>query len=321
MEVFTRVIRIATVMIMLFAATACRAKPTPIPTASPTATSAPVATPTAEPTQPSGVCGQQGNMTMLILGESAPEDRTERGASYIRLVKVNYDTRTVRVLALPPYLWVDTPALEQTQATALTYVYREALKAESGRERAKIAYAAQITAQTINDNFGIASDHTVILRQGAFVEMIDALGGLSIDLPEDVDGSPCRLGTYSAGPQVLNGQEVLDYVSIYPAVGDEAPIELERIERQRQVLQALYDQLISLKTLLNSPGLIRRFHQYVVTDLGLNHILAMTCLLQEPDLSVEYLELSPDMFTPGEGKIILPKTAEIVGYLEEEFAK
>jgi polyisoprenyl-teichoic acid--peptidoglycan teichoic acid transferase len=325
MKIFRLVIYVVAAVIVIVAVAACRATPTPTslpPAPPPTATT--ISTPTTEPTQPTGVCGQQGSITVLIMGESAPEDQSERGASYIRLARVDYGARVVRVLALPPYLWVNTPALSTTaqiEAIELTHVYREALQIPSGRDRAKIAYAADITAQTIDDNFDLAPDHTVVLRQGAFVEMIDALGGLSIDLPEDVDGSPCGLGTYSAGPQVLDGQRVLDYVSIYPAVGDEEPIELERFKRQRQVLRAIHAQVISIKTLLHSPDLIRRYHQYVVTDLGLNHLLALACLLQEPGLSVEYLELTPDLFTPGEGKILFPKTDEIIQYIETEFVQ
>ena len=293
--------------------------PTTIPTATPTATP----TPTAEPTQPAGACGQHGSTTVLLLGESLPEDYEARGASAIRLVRVDYDAQTVRLLALPPYLWVDTPALSaaQIEATALTLVYYEALETGSGSDRAKMAYAADVLAQTLDDNFGFVPDHTISVRQGVFVDTIDALGGLSINLPGSVDGSPSRFGTYSAGPQVLDGQAVLDYVSIYPAVGDEPPEEWERLERQDQVLQALEAQITRPETLLKLPNLLRQFYQDVVTDLNLGQVLAMGCLLGHPDVSVEHLALSPDLVTPAGDNILLPKTDQIAAYLETAFGQ
>jgi len=319
-----RVIYIAAAAIVLVAAAACRAVPTATsvsapPTAMPTA----MPIPTAAPAQAGGACGQQGRMMVLLLGESLPEDRPARGASAIRLVRVDYDARTVRVLALPPYLWVSTPALSAAgiDATALTLVYWEALQIGSGSDRARMAYATDVLAQTLADNFGLVPDHTISVKQGAFIDMIDALGGLSIDLPEDVDGSPSRFGYYGVGQQVLDGQAVLDYVSIYPAVGDGSPIEWERLKRQDQVLRALYAQLTRPETLLKLPGLVRQFHQDVVTDLGLNQVLALGCLLNEPDVSIEHLELGSDLVMPVEGNILWPKTDLIVAYLKTVFVQ
>jgi anionic cell wall polymer biosynthesis LytR-Cps2A-Psr (LCP) family protein len=324
MKISRLVIYITAAAIVLVVAAACRAAPTATSVSAPptaTSTTPPTATPTAEPTQASTVCGQQGSMTVLLLGESRPEDRPARGASAIRLVRVDYGAKTVRVLSLPPYLWVNTPALSTAgiDATALTLVYQEALQIGSGSDRAKMAYATDVFAQTLGDNFGLVPDHSISVKQGAFIDMIDALGELSIDLPEDVDGSPSRFGYYSAGQQVLDGQAVLDYVSIYPAAGDAPPEEWERFERQDQVLRALYAQFTRPETLLSLPGLIRQFHQDVVTDLGLNQVLALACLLQEPDVSIEHLELGADLVTPGEGNILLPETDQIGVYLETAF--
>ncbi|MCP4536812.1 MAG: LCP family protein [Chloroflexi bacterium] len=294
------------------------------PTATAIPTAMPTATPSPEPTQAAGACGQHGSTTILLLGESLPEDHQARGASAIRLIRVDYDTKIVRVLALPPYLRVNTPALSSVQidATALTLVYQEALQIGSGSDRAKMAYASDVFAQTLDDNFGLVPDHFISIRQGVFVNTIDALGGLSIDLPEDVDGLPSQSGTYNAGPQVLDGQEVLDYVSmISTTVEQEPPTEWGRLERQEQVIQALYAQLAQPETLLKLPNLLRQFQQDVVTDLGLSQMLILACMLQEPDVSIEHLELDTDLVTPGEDNILLPKTDQIITYLETTFVQ
>jgi hypothetical protein len=334
-----RVILIAAVIVLLVVAPSCRratptptplsvpptARPTstpaPTPTPVPTATPTPVPTSTPEPTEPPGACGQEGSWIVLVVGEALPEDVPDRGAGALRLVRVDFDARTVRVLSVPPYLWVDTMAMSsvQIEATTLALAYEVAMQTASGTDQERMAEAADVLALVVNHNLGVMPDHTVALRQGAFIDMIDTLGGLSIDLPADVDGSAGGFGVYTAGPQVLDGAAVLDYMSVFQAVGDEPPLELARLERQNQVVQALVDQLTSAETLLKLPALIRQFEQDVVTDLDLEQLLALGCLLAEEDVSIEYMQIGPDLVTPGVDKILFPKTEEIIDYIQTEF--
>jgi hypothetical protein len=314
-----RVILIAAVIVLLVVAPSCRrATPTPTPLSVPPTA---LPTPTPEPTEPPGACGQEGSWLLLVVGEALPEDVPDRGAGAIRLVRVDFDTRTVRVLSVPPYLWVDTRSMSSVQldASTLALAYQVAMQTASGTDQERMAEAADVLALVVNHNLRAMPDHTIALRQGAFIDMIDTLDGLSIDLPADVDGSAGGFGTYTAGPQVLDGAAVLDYMSIFQAEGDEPPLELARLERQNQVVQALVDQLTSAETLLKLPALIRQFEQDVVTDLDLEQLLALGCLLAEEDLSVEYMQIGPDLVTPGVDKILFPKTEEIIDYIQTEF--
>jgi hypothetical protein len=297
--------------------------PTPTPAATPTAeaTQAPAATPTAEATQAAGLCGQEGRATVLFLGESLPEDLPARGASLIRLFQVDYDTGTVRVLALPPYLNVSTPALAEAgiESSALTFVYWEGLSLGAGSKRARMAHASSVLAQTLADNFGLVADNYFTVDQGTFVDMIDAWGGLEIDLPQDVDGSPSGFGYFNAGQQVMDGQSVLDYVSIYPAAGDASPIEWARLERQRQVIAACKAQLARPLSMARLAVMVPRFYQDIVTDLSLRQVSALACVLQAPDVSVEHLALGPEMVTVGPDETLSPKMDLIAAFLDTSF--
>jgi len=295
--------------------------PSPTATPLPTATPTPETVPVTEPTQTGGLCGQQGSLTVLLVGEGLWEDQPLRRASAIRLVRVDFDARTVRVLALPPHLWVPTPALAGAgiDANQLMFVYRDSLPLSTGSERARMAYATNVLAQTLADNFGLVPDNYITLAQWTFVDMIDAMGGLSIDLPKDVDGSPSGFGYYDAGPQVMDGQAALDYVRIYPAVGDRSPIEWERTVRQRQVLDALRVQLARPQILMRLPALTRRFYQDVVTDLSLNQVFTLACVLQTADVSIEQLALGPEMVTVGAEETLSPKMELIMAFLETSF--
>jgi len=225
------------------------------------------------------------------------------------------------VLALPPYLTVQTPALAAAgvESTVLTRVYWEALPLRASSERARMAHASSVLAQTLADNFGLAADNYVAVQQGTFVDMIDAWGGLEIELPADVDGAPSGLPHFRAGSQTLGGQAVLDYMSIYLAAGDAEPSEWARLARQGQVIAALRDQLARPETVTRLSVLIPRFYQDVVTDLGLRQVLALACALQAPDVSIEHLALEPDMVTVEPDNVLTPNVEEIVAFLETSF--
>ena len=188
-------------------------------------------------------------------------------------------------------------------------------------ERAKMAHASDLVARTLADNFQLVAEHTISLRQGTFVETIDAVGGLDITLPEDVDGTGGGFGHYYAGRQVLDGEAVLDYMSIYAADGDTGPAEWGRLARQNQVLGAFLVQLTHPQTLLKVPALLRRFHQDVVTDLKLNDFLDLACMLDAADVAVEHVELDESLLTEIQNQMLVPDVAGITALLEEEFGQ
>jgi hypothetical protein len=310
----------------LFAAVSCRPQrepaatvsetPPPPPTATaadrdPTPTFTPTPTATLAATPPPGACGRTGTTTILLLGESMPADRAQRGASALRLLEVDYGAGRVRVLALPPYMAVDTPALYDAgiRSAPLTLVYQEGLARGEGSERARMAQATDLLLRTLNANFGLAPEHSVTIRQGVFVDTIDALGGIEIALPD--------------GEQVLDGGAALAYVARYAdgaqdaATDPDPPPEWARLARQTEVLEALRDRLRRPEALLRLPRLARRVHQDVVTDLGLDDVRALACMLQAPDLEVAYLTLPDALFAPGAHKVLYPQTGEIVAALAE----
>lgn len=110
-----------------------------------------------------------------------------------------------------------------------------------GEEKLTHAYAyggPALLLQTIDKNFGLKIDKYAVVSFGSFEKIIDALGGVEIDvLPKEVSYIP---GVDSAGKQTLNGAEALAYSRIRYA--DDA---YQRDNRQRTVMQAAYNKLAS----------------------------------------------------------------------------
>lgn len=295
-------------------------QPDPTSIILPTLTAAPfipasAITPTvqvSEPAPATGVCGETGTFKVLLLGENLPET-PRRGADAIRLLRVDYDRQRVDVLALPPDLWVQTPALvfAGIDDTTLTLAYFEGKQITAGSERDKMMGATRYVAQSLMDNFDYLPTNYITLKQSVFRDLVDELGGLPINIPEAVDGTLEGFGFFSAGQQVLSGQQVVNYVRILAPANDPAPSEWTRISRQNQVLTALNAQLTSPQIITKIPGVVQQFYSNVITDLSVKQLFSLACLLGASGVNINLSELGPQLVTPGEGGILLPKTAEI----------
>jgi hypothetical protein len=127
--------------------------------------------------------------------------------------------------------------------------------------------------RTIEYNFDIRIDHYMIIDWEGFKEVINTLGGVDIDVPEEL-GPPERGNdvfdafedkTVLAGRQHMNGDQALGY-SRFRGGPDG---DFGRIERQQQMMFAVLDEAVSAD-LLNPAqlqDLWSQFRRTVETDI------------------------------------------------------
>ena len=70
---------------------------------------------------------------------------------------------------------------------------------------------AQCTIQTVEELTGIYIDHFVTVDFNGFKDMVDAVGGVEVCIPKDVDDDEVDIHL-DAGTQELTGQDALNYV-------------------------------------------------------------------------------------------------------------
>lgn len=127
---------------------------------------------------------------------------------------------------------------------------------------------------TIKRNFDIPIDNYVILDFQNFIDLIDEVGGIDVDVPEyvaDWDYTDCQgcYGTaveFLAGPQHMDGKTALAYARLRKMDSD-----FKRIERQQLVMKATAEKAMSIN-LFTDPGkaisLYGRYKDAVDTDLS-----------------------------------------------------
>ncbi len=144
-----------------------------------------------------------------------------------------------------------------------------------------------LAASTIEQNFGVRIDRVLRLNFEAFVAIVDAAGGLTLDVPEriiDYEYPTPDYGTmvieFQPGTQIMDGQRALIYARTRHGSSD-----FERAARQQQVIDALARQMANPANWWRLPAVYRAFAQNVETDLTLLDaaLLAPAVLWLGPD--------------------------------------
>jgi anionic cell wall polymer biosynthesis LytR-Cps2A-Psr (LCP) family protein len=258
-----------------------QSSPTSLPEFKPSPTSPqPTPKPTAlvsAPTQESGVCGQTGAWIVMVLGRST---HTQPGGTQsIRLVKVDFDHKSVLVYSLPPGLALDTPGLVKDYNIKYSYledIFPRITK-QIGQSQDTDFKATQALAQVILDNFGVPAEHYMTIDDTVVMEAVDAIGGIDVELPESFtmpEDSKYKGQVLKAGLQHFDGEMLHAYVSTFESKGG----EFSRLSRQNVVLESLRKALMNPAILLKIFELYSAYKENVVTDLSLEQMTSLGCL-------------------------------------------
>jgi LCP family protein required for cell wall assembly len=129
----------------------------------------------------------------------------------------------------------------------------------------------KLVAKVIEDLMKIKLDYYVRVDFTGFSAIIDAIGGVSVDVAqrmykptEDIDLSP-------GAAQTLNGRQALAYVRYR----DYNQGDITRTEVQQQFLKALADKILQPASLTKIPTFIRIAHDNMTTDMGIREMLRL----------------------------------------------
>ncbi len=142
--------------------------------------------------------------------------------------------------------------------------------------------APEALARTIEKNLGIHVDYSIVFDQRDAADIIEAAGGVTVDVrtafgqsnysDDDVNVVPQY---FEVGSQHLNGYEAVAYGRIRQGSSD-----LDRIRRQQQVAEGLVSQLASLTSITKLPGVWNAYSDGVKTDLGMRQSAGLFSMLK-----------------------------------------
>lgn len=176
------------------------------------------------------------------------------------LAHISSDRSRVDVVSIPRDSMVTIPECRTTDGKVLPATQRAMFNSAFARgwdNGGDIASAAACTINTVQENTGLTIDHFIVVDFAGFKNLVDSLGGIDIDIPEDMYSKKAKGLTLKAGQQTLDGTTALQLVRARTGTGWGLEIgsDLKRIERQQAVLTATIETALSKNLITDLPKL------------------------------------------------------------------
>jgi polyisoprenyl-teichoic acid--peptidoglycan teichoic acid transferase len=247
-------------------------------------------------------------LNVLVLGlDRRPDDPPDEPSRSDTMFVASIDKQDNRLqlLAIPRDLWTDVPygstPGEWAQAKInAAYSYGGFYHYEGGAAAAAVA--------AVQHDFNIRIDHYVVIDWVGFVQLVDAFGGMDIDVPETISDFGTDVldvfpnNTVQAGQQHMDGKQALGYSRVR-VDGD-----IKRIERQQLVIRTLATRSVSLGYITKLPELWDAYHAAIKTDVETGQIIPLATLAQSLKLdNIETFSLAPATYSgiSDDGQLIL----------------
>ncbi|SFB01824.1 LCP family protein [Selenomonas ruminantium] len=154
-----------------------------------------------------------------------------------------------------------------------------------GFDKVNAAYAygkEKLSQDTVENLLGVNIDHYIIINTKSFKKIIDAIGGIDIDVPKrmhyedpwDDDGG--LIIDFQPGMQHMDGAKAVTYVRYRDEEGD-----LGRIRRQQDFMRACMDKIVSPAIIPKLPSVIKEVMDSIQTDLTFRQLLEFAGTLKQ----------------------------------------
>jgi polyisoprenyl-teichoic acid--peptidoglycan teichoic acid transferase len=270
-----------------------------------------------QPKPPAFSLGNE-RVNILLMGiDSRPGETDPARTDVMMVVSVDPLTKRVAMLSIPRDLWVPIPGFGENRINT-AYFDGEAKKLPGG--------GPALAEKTIQYNFGVHINYYIVVNFGGFKKGVDALGGVTIDVPHDINDPSFPDDVYgfkglviTKGVHHFNGQEALDYARTRHQDSD-----FGRMRRQQQVLVAVKEQALTAETLLKIPALWAARDNAVWTDLTLDKIIAFAQLAREvkaDDIKEAVVDesMALGIVTPGGAMVLWPDREKIRTVIDDLF--
>jgi LCP family protein required for cell wall assembly len=243
-------------------------------------------------------------MTILGIGADSGIDYRYGLSDVMRVARVDFVTPKITVLSMPRDLWVELPpGIGKPEAEPITHSKLNQAYFYGGPGMGYYSGPGAgpgLLARTLDLNFGLRVDHYGAVNMQTFVKIVDAVGGIDVYLPRDVDGRPvddktADMGYFTAGQHHFTGDEALRFARIRKRYND-----FTRMDHQNMVICSLRKKLLTPAVLPKIPQIIAAFEDSVLTDLSPEQISQLACLLPRVDRqNIIFTGLPEDIMQPG----------------------
>ncbi len=153
-----------------------------------------------------------------------------------------------------------------------------------------------LTMRTVSSLLGLSVDNYLILNVQGLVNMINELGGVTVEIPKPMhymDWTAKLRIDLSPGPHTLTGNQAMGFVRFrHDALGD-----IGRVQRQQIFIKALLDRAIKPDAWLHIPKLILIAQTYIDTNMSMSTVLKVANFMRGVPKKNQHMVMLPGRFS------------------------
>jgi polyisoprenyl-teichoic acid--peptidoglycan teichoic acid transferase len=238
------------------------------------------------------------------------------------LLTLDRQSGSAGMLSLPRDLWVPIPSYNMTYKLNTAYAI--------GEERGYAGGGSQLVKDTVSGFLGQPVPYYVRINFGGFIELIDLIGGVDLEVPKTIYDEAYPTADYGvetfyleAGWQHLDGETALKYVRTRNVDDDYG-----RAARQQALMKAVLNKVMSadmIPFLLSKlPVLVTTMRNSIQTDMPLATQLELANYIHQASLKeVRQLVLDnrfgQETYSAEGAWILLPDREKVRTAVEEFF--
>ncbi len=265
----------------------------------------------------------ESRFTMIVVGLDRRPGET--GLAYrtdtMMLVSIDPQTNSIGVLSIPRDLYVQVPGYSQLQRINSAMVFGETFRT---------GYGPTLMMQTVQLNFGIRVHDYLAVDFQAFIDIVDAIGGITIESPRTINDPqyPDMYYGYDpfylpAGTHQLDGYDALRYARTRHGDND-----IYRAERQQQVIYAIRDKILDFgmvpSLVAQAPTLWDSWQDNVYTGLSFEQMIQLGLYVKDVPrenitmdvVNYQYLQ---SYTTQSGASVLIPNRSRLGGLMVEVF--
>ena len=221
-----------------------------------------------------GIDSREGKNSDLGAGDSEDVGGLRNDSTMV--VHISADRTRLQVLSIPRDTLVDIPSCRHADNTSSApqtdVMFNTSMftGANGGADASDVAPGVACVKATVEQMSGMALDAFMVVDFAGFISMVDALGGVWFNIPEDIADDDAGL-YIDQGCWKLGGTHALAYMRARYSLEDGT--DISRIGRQQQLISAIMRELQSKNYVTDLPSLVS-FLQAAIATVNISSNLA-----------------------------------------------
>lgn len=219
------------------------------------------------------------NISVLFIGVDDSETRGQGSegsrSDALILATLNNKTKTVKLLSIPRDSYVNIPYVGYQDKITHAHAYGGSLA----------------TIETVEEMLDIPIDYYVRMNFNAFIDIVDALDGIEVDVPYTITGEKDEFDrntiNLQPGFQEVDGREALAFARTRKQDND-----VERGKRQQEIITAIADKAVSASAILKYDELLQAVGNNMKTDMTFKEIKSLFSYLSSGMPRIDSLNIA-----------------------------